>query len=501
MGLFDIFRPKVILPEIQELEEDASMEGVMDEINYGSLKAGEKKIVGEILNKIRTDVSDRHNRFKEYRRMSKDVILAQAIEMMADDTIQFDVERGKVLWIESPDKKFAKKINWIIDTYIMPFIHDVAEYILKYGEYGFKIVEIEDGGEHDIKWALVPIIKVEKLYHFIMPDQTHYAVMTDKLKKNYIDVKDKTKLLEDTDFVHFIKTSLENSTEVKVSLGKDKEETAILLNGASVLTDKVVEIYRILTALEEAIIISRLDKSKSIRFFNVDVTGISNKKANEIVNYIDGALNKNETMSSTTDSYTATRIQAESVNVVLPVKQDKGKVTIEEYTPQADFKEIVDVDHFYNKFLSGIRVPKPYLVMDESMPGVGQSGSLMRMDIRYARAVKKVQKVLVDGIENLVETYIKRENIEKAPKYDIKVVKVSTPEDEEKNFELESRITTANTTIDSFLLDESGSYNIDKMDNMIKFFTQVIPIAELVTYLQDIRDNIKIEAEPNEEDQ
>lgn len=474
-----------------------------DEISFKELKKAGKeayKVVGKAIEQIRAESHTREERFKEYKRMAKDVIVSQAIENMADDAVQFEVEKKEkgTVWVEIPGKKggLQKDINQMIQDYMEPLFHNICEYILKFGEFGFRVIEL-DKNKNPKKFALAPIPDIEDLRHVVLEDQTDYFVFLEDLKGNTIVVEDDLKLFGEDEIIHFINISLENSEEIKVKI-KEKAYRGMLLSGKSILTDKVVESYRILTTLEDAVIASRLDKSKMIRFINVDVSRITNAKAQEIVNYIDSAVNKNETLAKASDSYTSSRIQSESVTVVMPVKQDKGKVTVEEHVPSADFKEIVDLEFFFNKFIAGLKTPKPYLIYDESMPGLGSTGSLIRLDIRYARAVKKVQKVIVDGVEKFVELYYDRVLGKDAsrPKYKVNIVKVSSPEDEEKIFELENKMTMSSTLLDAILVDETtGEYNVHKLEAMIKFYREVVPLEALATYLEDLRDNVLMSPE------
>jgi len=96
------------------------------------------------------------------------------------------------------------------------------------------------------------------------------------------------------------------------------------------------------------------------------------------------------------------------VTVTIPVRNGVGAIHVEEFATAVDIKDIADVDHFMSKLFAGLRTPRSYFNYDEALPGVGSSGaSLTRTDIRYARAVKKIQRVLVNAIRDLIDIFNK----------------------------------------------------------------------------------------------
>ena len=488
---------------------DDSDDSVLDSVKLGGLSGGGESM-RRVLDKIRTFSMSREERFREYRKVSRDVLVSQAIENMADDAVQFDVDTRRTVWVEcASNRTWEKRVNRFLAENFEPLVHEVAEYVLRYGEFGLRVVRedvgeragVVDGVKGDDGYGirLSPILDIERLHHIVTRDQQHLFVFSDSLKRLR---SDEVLIYDSKDIVHFISLSLENSEEVEVDglSGRIRErgDRAIILQGRSVITDKVLESYRILVALEDAVISSRMDKSKALRIINVDVSRLSNDKAQEIVNYLDSAINKNESISGVSDSYEASRVQAESVNIVMPVKQDKGRVSVEEYTPSSDFKEVVDLDHFFNKFIAGLRVPRPYLLYDDSLPGQGSSGSLLRMDIRYARAVKRVQRVILDGVRDLVEVLIAEDFPEgsgrSVPAWNLRIVKIMSPEDEERNLELEDKFTTSSTFIDYFW--DGESYDIPKLRLMIDYFSNVVMVDEVVSYLRGVlKDAEAYEAE------
>ena len=498
--------------KIFELLDNSNSKNIKDAVdNYynddflgsiGVKKGEERSKLGNLISILRQGTTSRSERYKEYDRVAKDPVIGQAIEMMADDATQFDVDREKTIWIESPDKDYAEAINGIIQDYIEPFIDTVASRIVSRGEFIFKVSKEGKELRGDFKDViLLPYKNIERMHHLILENQEHYFFEMNDLRNIKQDDNYSSQLKEFDEFLHFINYSIENSAEVKLKLEDEKKETVIksvfVLQGESVITDKILETFRILSSLEDAIIRVRLAKSKMIRFINVDVTKLTdNKKAQALVNYIHGALADNEAVG--TDTYTASSIQAEPVTVTIPVRNGVGAIHVEEFATAVDIKDIADVDHFMSKLFAGLRTPRSYFNYDEALPGVGSSGaSLTRTDIRYARAVKKIQRVLVNAIRDLIDIFNKRNNIDEktAPEYKIKIVKVATAEDADRYLEIEQRMSTAQGLMQGIMAQEGG-YNRDALTAYIEYFTTVVPMPEVVQFMNKILKKSNVISKP-----
>jgi hypothetical protein len=465
-----------------------------------------KSATGSLESRLKQETNTRKQRYADYKEAAADPVIGQAIEMMADDATQFDVDREVTVWVESDDKKYAEAINGIINDYIDPFIDTLASCIISKGEFAFKVNKEEDGEDRDgfKDVVLVPYKHIEKLHHLILPNQDRFFYICPDISQ----FSQKTALDEDSfhsfsDYLHFINYSLENSEEYKMSIPTGntvKEEDIFILQGESIIAEKVLDSYKTLKALEAAIVQYRLAKSKLVRFVNVEVSRLTDDaKAQNIVNYVHESIVTNEMISSGSNGYESNGTQAEPVVVTIPVKNGVGGITIQEFASDVNIKDIADLDYFMNKIFAGLRTPRSYFNFDEALPGGGMSGtSLVRMDIRYARAVKKVQRVIINGIKELILIFNEVNGIEKnkAPKVKIKIIKVASAEDSDRYTEFEQRLAMANQIMSGLVDPMTGEINLKLIDMYLKFFTHVIPINEMVIFLNSIKSKTDIKSKP-----
>jgi hypothetical protein len=491
---------------------NAVLDSTMDRIFDGDflktigLSKDESRRAQELVQKLRQDTNSRKDRYKEYKKACKDPVIGQAVEMMADDATQFDVDREKTVWVESSDKEYQKAINGIIADYIEPFIDTMASGIISKGEFAFKINHKEDGEDRgkykDV--VLIPYKHIEKLHHLILPNQERYYYEVDDINKLQQD-KDIEKNFKDfEDFLHFINYSIDNSEEVVLKVPKGPNTTeakavpVFVLQGESIIAEKVLESYKILRALEDAIVSYRLAKSKLIRFVNVDVTRLADDaKVQNIVNYVHSALATNEAIGGT--EYEESASQAAPVVVTVPVKNGVGTITVQEFNSDVNISEIADLNYFMNKIFAGLRTPRSYFNFDEALPGMGGSGaSLAKMDIRYARAVKKVQRVLVNGVKDLIRVFNEINGIdpETAPEIKVKIVKVASAEDYDRYTEYEQRLAMASQVMQNLVDPATGELMANMVTMYQKFFIHVVPSPEMIVFLDSLKSKTDIKAKP-----
>lgn len=504
MGLFDFNKRKTIADAIlgsggtvdYELFDSGFLESI-------GISKGDSRKLSEIVNKLRQDTQSRKDRYKEYKQVCKDPVVGQAVEMMADDATQFDVDRDRTVWVESKDKDYADALNGIINDYIEPFIDTLASGVVSKGEFAFKI-NTEEKGEDRGKYkdvVLVPFKHIEKLHHLILPNQDRFFYIVDDIK-NISGSEDSSKSFKDfTEYLHFINYSIDNSEEINLQVKKGdniKTVPVFVLQGESIIAEKVLESYRILKALEDSLVQYRLAKSKLIRFVNVDVTKLADSaKVQSIVNYVHSALAVNEAVGG--NDYESSSTQSAPVVVTVPIKNGVGQITVSEFNSDVNISDIADIDHFMNKVFAGLRTPRSYFNFNDALPGLGSSGaSLARMDIRYARAVKKVQRVLVNGIKDLVWVFNEVNGIDQkqAPEVKVRIVKVASSEDYDRYTEYEQRLTMAGQVMQSLVDPNTGSVSMTMVEMYIKFFTHVVPSPEMVVFLQSLQAKTSIKSKP-----
>ena len=92
-------------------------------------------------------------------------------------------------------------------------------------------------------------------------------------------------------------------------------------------------------------------------------------------------------------------------NIYIPTRNGKGDVSHEIVGGDVEIKDIIDIEYFRNKLFAALKIPKAYLGFEETMPGGLGNQSLTRIDIRYARTVKRVKQCDKAGVEDMLDFY------------------------------------------------------------------------------------------------
>jgi hypothetical protein len=110
---------------------------------------------------------------------------------------------------------------------------------------------------------------------------------------------------------------------------------------------------------------------------------------------------------------------------------------------------------------TGIKVPKAYLGFEEMMPGVLGSTTLVRLDIRYARTIKKLQRAFVIGVKTLVKYHLECKYQREIEWSDIplQVATVSGAEESDRWEALKEKLEIANSIM-SFVKENKGDVKL-----------------------------------------
>jgi len=178
-------------------------------------------------------------------------------------------------------------------------------------------------------------------------------------------------------------------------LGNDKH----MPYGSSVL-EASRRIYRQLILLEDAMMAYRIVRAPERRVFKIDVGSIAPQDVEQYMQKVMTQMKRHQVVDPQTGRvdlrYNPLSIEEDyyipvrggSSTEILPLKGG-------DYTGQVD-----DVKYLRDKLFAALKVPQSYLTMGE---GAGQEGdkTLAQKDIRFARTIQRLQRVVVAELEKI----------------------------------------------------------------------------------------------------
>lgn len=233
---------------------------------------------------------------------------------------------------------------------------------------------------------------------------TDYMGFIYKTKKNDVTV------YQPTDYVHGCVDDNSSRTpeEVEIFLTDTDFDANVNINSYKVkrgqsLLYNAFRVWRLLSLLENAVALNRINKSSILRILEIECGDMSPQGIQETLQSVKNmveqktALKKNGGM-------------AEYVNpgpientIYLATKGEIGKINTQELgSSDSDPKNLLDLDYYNNKLFGSLRVPKQYFAETDDGAGFNGGESLSIISSRYGKAIKKYQNYLIQMLEDLI---------------------------------------------------------------------------------------------------
>jgi hypothetical protein len=185
-------------------------------------------------------------------------------------------------------------------------------------------------------------------------------------------------------------------------LGDDRR----LPYGTSVL-EKARRIWKQLMLAEDAMMVYRTSRAPERRIYKIYVGNMDDNDVNQYVDKIANEFKRSKvTDASTGNMDTRYNQLAVDQDYFIPVRDPNQASPIETLAGADNLSEIADIQYVQRKLFTALRVPKTFLGFDED---VGEGKNLALMDIRFSRAIHRVQKSIVQELNKiaLIHLYLK----------------------------------------------------------------------------------------------
>lgn len=427
---------------------------VDDEISP-ALNSADLKDLMDFIEQIKSSSKNRQDLYVLFDRMASDSLVGSAIELICDDATQEDEDRNACVWITEEegfnDKEMVDTLNDFlraidIDQKIWSWCYNVVKdggMFLK--TYYSELSELNDSDV--LKNKLGYYYEIVPNYLTVSDLQQYGDTVAYGVRKN---MKSEDMILYPTkDYIHFIMDRGHKREEVSIKTedGKDGDpitEKYKIRYGTSYL-ENAKEAYLLIDLIENLIMAVRFGRSSLYRLFKIEVGGAGKGETARILNEFKRNLSNQESIDVKNQTFYGNKKPVPyAKNIYIPIRNGKGDVTQELVGGDYEVKDLVDLDYFLNKLFAALRVPKAYLGHEEALPGGLGDNSLTRMDIRYARLVKKYQNILKYGIRSIIDFWCTVNNHEDwIDHYEVNMYKIITANENEKRESLMSTIQLA----------------------------------------------------------
>ncbi len=422
-----------------------------------------------IITSLRELSTDRIAKIKDYREMLKDGVTLSAVELISEDASLIDNDTGLAAWINSSDNQdFAEMATDFLKNKlrINDIIYPIAFNIVAFGEcfLDTNYSNINYRNEYNVGdyFTLADPEEVVHIYKFGVP-------------LGYLHSNEQTvdKLLPERSYIHFI-----SDRANKERLSEDGD--AYIQYGASFL-EGARAYYKQRQLLDDLLVLARLTRSSFYRLFSVDVGSASSQDTARMMRELKTAVSSRQSINVSNEVFSSRSSPIlTGGNVYFPTRNGQGAVSVQEVGGEVNVSALADIDYFDDRYYGALKVPKQFLGQSDEAPGGIGDTTLTQLDIRYARTVKRCQRIIKSGIKDLIYWYCSIHNI-LPPSFTVEMPRILTVEDTRLSDIQKAEIETTNSILELIKsVDENAIENSDKNKLLISLLTRVSNDSDII---------------------
>lgn len=281
-------------------------------------------------------------------------------------------------------------VNRLSINIILPMI---CRAMCKYGN-NYMLLNIDkDNGI--MGWKQLPVYEMERY-----ENGTAYPyVSAPSVSLNNVD---ETKI-EDTKFVWVGQTEYIPYRSWQIAHFRLLYDSQFLPYGVSVL-NKARRHFRMLSMMEDMMLIYRLDRSIERRIFKINVGAIDTEDVPAYVQEIANNFKRTPIIDPMTGQIDLRKnIMCNTEDFFIPVRDENTPSPIETLPAGQNLTAMDDIKFIQNKLFTALRVPKSFLNFEEA---TGDGKNLSLMDVRFTRTTNRIQQALLMELNKIAMIHL-----------------------------------------------------------------------------------------------
>jgi hypothetical protein len=331
--------------------------------------------------------------FRDYDSMDMDPILSSALDIYADECTAKN-ESGNVLKIHHEDDNIKQILeNLFYDILNVEFnLWPWTRNLVKYGDFFLQLEIAEEEGIGIVNVMPLSPYEVSRLEGF---DQAN----PQRVKFVYAPYQNPLGAYGQTP-----KKEFENFEMAHLRLNSDSN---FLPYGKSII-EGGRRVWKQLMLMEDAMLIHRVMRAPEKRIFKIDVGNIP---PNEVDNYMQKIINNSKKVPFVDERTGEYNLKYNVQNLIedyyMPVRGNDNGTSIDTLKG-LEYNMIDDINYLKNKLMASLKIPKAYLGYEEDTNG---KATLASMDIRFAKTIERVQRVLVSELTKIAIVHLYAQGI------------------------------------------------------------------------------------------
>lgn len=403
--------------------------------------------------------------YTDYEAMDKDSIITSILDIYSDEcTLKNDM--GDVIRIKSSDENLKKILhNLFYDILNIEFnLWAWVRGMNKYGDY-FLYLDIEEGvGIVNVQPISAYELEREEGFNPDNPYEVRFKLANSAGSTNFSYGREKSTIFPFYQIAHFRLMTDSNFLPYGRSLLEGARKT-----------------YKQLTLMEDAMMIHRIMRAPEKRIFKIDVGNIPPQEVDQHMRNIMDGMKKVPYIDQNTGDY---NLKFNMMNMLedyfLPVRGSQSGTEIDSLSGM-EFGGIDDIEYLKNRMMAALKVPKAFIGYEEGIEG---KATLAQQDIRFARTVERVQKIVLSELTKIaiVHLYSQGYENEDLVNFELELTNPSIIYEQEKVALLSEKTTLVRDMKDLKMISQEWLYkNIFNMsdDEWVKEQQKVIDDLKL----------------------
>lgn len=334
--------------------------------------------------------ADKAHELNEVRMMYRDCDIMDgfpeigtALDIYSEETTCLDDEGFMISVTAKSDRVrsilndlFVNRLNVNV---ILPMI---TRTMCKYGN-SYMLLNIDK--DNGVKgWTQMPVHEMERYEHGMVCPYT-FAPTT------AINNLDGSKL-GDTKFIWVGKSQYSPYMSWQMAHFRLLYDSQFLPYGCSIL-HKARRHFRMLSMMEDMMLIYRLDRSVERRVFKVNVGSINQDDVPAYIEQVANSFKRVPIIDPNTGQVDLRKgVMMQTEDFFIPVRDPGEPSPIETLPGGQNLTAMDDINYVQNKICTALRVPKSFLNFEEEK---GDGKNLALLDVRFTRTVNRVQQALL----------------------------------------------------------------------------------------------------------
>lgn len=446
-----------------------------------------------LMKSIQADIEvsyDRYNLYQEVDRALEHWFVGPAVDLYANVATTYNPIYNATVWVTSDSEKIQQELNSMLDRVgVEERIHDWAYTLGGYGDLfvkpngipGLGVIALEDG-DHPMAVSRVDYEGVLVGFYRTPSGQTA-GISPGPIGSGGAN---SSKLLPPWEYVHFRLLGAKKKRPKFANQGYAETRQIHLISGSDVrqtttrygtsLVTNGLPAYKRLRLAEDSLLLARLTRGIIRYIWKMKVDMTNAEAASALMDQYATLITRARAIdtNATSPSYDSKQNPMTVIeDVFVPVWGDVGDLTSEKVGGEADIRWIVDIEMLRNQLSFAMATPAALggAFVKEASGALG-SEAITKLDIRFARSSRRLQRALINGIVRLCQIHLAYMGMDPDPNlFEVHMSETSSAEEESMRKSLETGAKTFGVLMST--LSKVAGKKIDK-EKVWEYYNETI---------------------------